>query len=436
MDQDYVDARKQRAARVKRGGAGTGALEGGKALVGGVASGIGGLFYQPFKGAKNGGVGGFFAGLGKGVVGAVTKPVAGTLEAVSNTFEGISNSATNAGSDKKLNRKGIVRKRRILQGDERRIIPWHPLEGILRGHLELNQIIIDPDTRDTKLNTTKLKRVATLGGSTHSNAQEKYLFHLLIPNSKSLMFVITTKEIYLFGIHPNISEDNKPPLELMTLLNDGPTTSNKAKKNIKNSVKIFSIQILHYGNKVDPSETASTLYNNIVRRINHVHSKTGLTLSQMEHLLLQKLTHGDVSLLKKNMNKQELINYTGWNTTINKLKTILAPLNVLTNPFDGLKIIVDCITCVQNGIELAMNKNPSGADELTPTIIYLLANVGTDIIIKNRLLLCIRLIYVLSGPKMNGGKDEYCVSMFEGALTQLADTWKGEEMGKSSDDDY
>ena len=54
----------------------------GKALASGIASGIGGLFYQPFKGAKEGGVGGFFGGLGKGLVGVVAKPVAGTLEAV------------------------------------------------------------------------------------------------------------------------------------------------------------------------------------------------------------------------------------------------------------------------------------------------------------------------------------------------------------------
>ena len=122
MDADYVANRKKRAARVKKGGVGTGAAEGGKALASGIASGLGGLFYQPFKGAKEGGVGGFFGGLGKGLVGVVTKPVAGTLEAVSNLTEGVANSARDAGSARTYNKSGIQRQRRILQGDERRMV--------------------------------------------------------------------------------------------------------------------------------------------------------------------------------------------------------------------------------------------------------------------------------------------------------------------------
>ena len=50
------------------------------------------------------------------MVGVVTKPVAGTLEAVSNVTEGIANGARDAGSTKKRNKRGILRPRRILQG--------------------------------------------------------------------------------------------------------------------------------------------------------------------------------------------------------------------------------------------------------------------------------------------------------------------------------
>ena len=67
-------------------------------------------------------MGGFFGGLGKGLVGVVTKPVAGTLEAVSNLTEGVANSARDAGSARTYNKSGIQRQRRILQGDERRMV--------------------------------------------------------------------------------------------------------------------------------------------------------------------------------------------------------------------------------------------------------------------------------------------------------------------------
>ena len=214
MDKDFVAARKKRAAKVKKGGAANGVLQGGKAFAGGIASGIGGLFYQPFKGAKQGGVKGFFGGVGKGLVGVVTKPVAGTLEAVSNTFEGVANSARDAGSSKKINRRGRMRNRRILQGDERKIVPWHPLEGILREHLEKNKIRIDPDTLQKKNNKDGGEQVqaavavAVVYDSTTRQMQleEKYLFHIILPDAASLMLVVTTKEIFLLGIHPTISE--------------------------------------------------------------------------------------------------------------------------------------------------------------------------------------------------------------------------------------
>jgi len=152
--------------------------------------------------------------VGKGLVGVVTKPVAGTLEAVSNTFEGVANSARDAGSSKKINRRGRMRNRRILQGDERKIVPWHPLEGILREHLEKNKIRIDPDTLQKKSNKDGGEQVqaavavAVVYDSTTRQMQleEKYLFHIILPDAASLMLVVTTKEIFLLGIHPTISE--------------------------------------------------------------------------------------------------------------------------------------------------------------------------------------------------------------------------------------
>lgn len=48
----------------------------------GVKSGIGGIFTAPVHEAKKGGVGGFFKGVGKGLVGAVVKPVVGVTDSV------------------------------------------------------------------------------------------------------------------------------------------------------------------------------------------------------------------------------------------------------------------------------------------------------------------------------------------------------------------
>jgi hypothetical protein len=45
----------------------------------GLFDGITGLVTQPVKGAQEGGVGGFFMGLGKGIGGAVFKPAAGKI---------------------------------------------------------------------------------------------------------------------------------------------------------------------------------------------------------------------------------------------------------------------------------------------------------------------------------------------------------------------
>lgn len=49
--------------------------------MGGVTSGVTGIFSAPVTGAKTGGAGGFIKGLGRGLVGAVVKPVVGVTDA-------------------------------------------------------------------------------------------------------------------------------------------------------------------------------------------------------------------------------------------------------------------------------------------------------------------------------------------------------------------
>ncbi len=59
-----------------------------------VASGAEGLVMKPMQGAEKEGIGGFFKGLGRGVVGAVTKPIIGVFDLASNVSEGIKNTTT------------------------------------------------------------------------------------------------------------------------------------------------------------------------------------------------------------------------------------------------------------------------------------------------------------------------------------------------------
>jgi vacuolar protein sorting-associated protein 13A/C len=53
-----------------------------------------GLVTRPIEGAEREGLGGFLKGFGKGVVGAVTKPVVGVFDLASNVTEGIRNTTT------------------------------------------------------------------------------------------------------------------------------------------------------------------------------------------------------------------------------------------------------------------------------------------------------------------------------------------------------
>ncbi|CAN0509154.1 unnamed protein product, partial [Ectocarpus sp. 8 AP-2014] len=73
FDNDYQLRRERdkNKAIANQGGVGQGL----KHIAGGLTSGVSGIFMDPVSGAKKGGVGGFFKGVGKGLVGAVVKPV-------------------------------------------------------------------------------------------------------------------------------------------------------------------------------------------------------------------------------------------------------------------------------------------------------------------------------------------------------------------------
>lgn len=55
----------------------------------GVFDGVTGVFLKPIEGAKKEGVEGFFKGMGKGMVGLVTRPASGVIDFASGSFDAV-----------------------------------------------------------------------------------------------------------------------------------------------------------------------------------------------------------------------------------------------------------------------------------------------------------------------------------------------------------
>ncbi|XP_065344717.1 intermembrane lipid transfer protein Vps13 isoform X2 [Cloeon dipterum] len=70
-----------------------GLVHSGKGLVSNVVSGVTGVITKPVTGARDEGVGGFFKGLGAGMLGLVTQPTGGVIDFASNTFESVKRAA-------------------------------------------------------------------------------------------------------------------------------------------------------------------------------------------------------------------------------------------------------------------------------------------------------------------------------------------------------
>lgn len=85
---------KERKKRYEPGNIATGLAVGTKSIIKGVMSGLAGVVMEPIKGAKHEGFKGATLGLGRGILGLVCKPVAGTLELVSYSVRGVNNMPT------------------------------------------------------------------------------------------------------------------------------------------------------------------------------------------------------------------------------------------------------------------------------------------------------------------------------------------------------
>ncbi|KAL4891857.1 hypothetical protein BDV59DRAFT_59444 [Aspergillus ambiguus] len=94
LDKEFQDKRRMSKYRNRPKHALYGITAGGSAFATSLASGIGGLARHPLQGAEEGGIGGFFQGVGKGLLGLATKPAIGAFDLASSLAEGVRNTTT------------------------------------------------------------------------------------------------------------------------------------------------------------------------------------------------------------------------------------------------------------------------------------------------------------------------------------------------------
>ncbi|KAL0077823.1 hypothetical protein F4703DRAFT_1910666 [Phycomyces blakesleeanus] len=94
MDKKFQDRRRMNLTRNKPKHAMYGVTQGVTYLGTSVASGFAGLVKRPMEGAEESGFGGFMTGIGRGLVGVVTKPVVGIFDLASNVTAGIRETTT------------------------------------------------------------------------------------------------------------------------------------------------------------------------------------------------------------------------------------------------------------------------------------------------------------------------------------------------------
>lgn len=167
MDSSYQQKRRTNIARNKPKHALSGVSTGAQQLYSGFKSGIAGVVDKPLQGAKEGGVGGFFKGVGFGLVGAVTKPVVGLFDMTSSLTEGIKNSADDTSGS-------------VTQVRFPRVIPW---DSKIRGYDKreaFGQSIMINSIGDDRL------------------GEEFYIAHIEVPGDYSLVILSSRRIMYTY----------------------------------------------------------------------------------------------------------------------------------------------------------------------------------------------------------------------------------------------
>ena len=127
-----------------------------KSVAIGVGSGVAGVVKQPYKGAKQEGVKGFFKGTAKGLGGVVAKPISGGLDFVQKTTEGASNMVKIGGKKrKKLNKDTFQSSMRLTESiADRNALGYSVLqsENDLNSELNHSESIISSSSQFSAIN--------------------------------------------------------------------------------------------------------------------------------------------------------------------------------------------------------------------------------------------------------------------------------------------
>ena len=131
MDKDY-SYQRQLLQQKQAGSTRSGVVQGLRAMRGGFAGGMRGIVEKPLEGTREAGTAGFVRGVGRGLVGAIAKPLAGMFMFASKTAEGLSNDArgvtpTAAKADSSKRLEIVMRTRQpreIADGPDGVLLPY------------------------------------------------------------------------------------------------------------------------------------------------------------------------------------------------------------------------------------------------------------------------------------------------------------------------
>lgn len=169
MDSKFQERRRLNQRRNKPKHALYGVASGANSFFESVSSGFTGIALAPIEGAAKDGAGGFFKGLGKGLIGLPTKTAIGVFDLASNVSEGIRNTTT------VLDAEGL---------DKVRLPRYISYDGVIR-----------PYSQREAQGQFWLK---SIDGGTYFN--ETYLAHLVLSGEERAVLV-TFKKIILFSVN-------------------------------------------------------------------------------------------------------------------------------------------------------------------------------------------------------------------------------------------
>jgi len=135
FDEDYVAHQRQLRSEKRIRNVGDGLVEAGKSLAQGL-EGMMDVWRKPMEGAKTDGMGGFFAGVGKGLAGTFVKPISKVGQAISDVGSGIAAQVgPDSASQKRRRARPRIRLPRLLFTELGVMRPWCELEAELLRQL-------------------------------------------------------------------------------------------------------------------------------------------------------------------------------------------------------------------------------------------------------------------------------------------------------------